>query len=239
MTSLFPISPKRSALPIRQSGFTLVELLTVIAVVAILGAILLPAVRKAIEKSHMTTGISNARQLATATQLYAADNNGIINGMGPTYVKDGGDIDKQWDERAKPYLGVEPTDLINPSHPDEIWDLNGHMGWAMNVDFTPRATEKFNSQGVKERKINVFRTFGEIQSVDDVIFAVDGYRIFSEKSGQIPGFVFPETIKASLPIEERIFFPYDGKTIVLYLDWHIDMLDSPIDVDLIDRPITR
>lgn len=61
------------------SRFTLIELLIVIALIAILAALLLPALNKAREAGKSTKCLANLKQIAAASSSYADDNNGSIN----------------------------------------------------------------------------------------------------------------------------------------------------------------
>lgn len=62
---------------IRQAGFTLIELLIVVVVIGILAVIAIPKFANTKEKAYFATMKGDLRNLATAQEAYAADNNGV------------------------------------------------------------------------------------------------------------------------------------------------------------------
>lgn len=60
--------------PHRHAAFTLIELLTVIAIIGILAAIIIPVVGKVRESARKTQSLSNLRQIGQAVIMYAQDN---------------------------------------------------------------------------------------------------------------------------------------------------------------------
>ena len=70
----------------RSKAFTLVELLVVIAVIAILAAMLLPALSSAKAKAGSVRCQGNLRQVGLATQLYAQDHRGAVRLQSPLMI---------------------------------------------------------------------------------------------------------------------------------------------------------
>lgn len=105
-----------------KRGFTLVELIIVIAIIAMLATLALPEVEKSIERARAAACLGNLRQIGVAVNLYANDNEGrlpfINNPARPVYTDPEdlpeGETAKTMLEAFGPY-GIEERTLRCPS----------------------------------------------------------------------------------------------------------------------------
>ncbi len=191
------------------SGFTLVELLTAIAVIAVLGAILIAAMPAASRSAHRTECASNLRQLGQVFSLYAIDHSGMLPAPKDNYLNENAPsvswmtIAQEYIEARFPKVG-ERNILLCPSAQDTFPDGKARRSYGMNAAGTDGKTP--------------FR----LSSIDDPAQTLLLADTRENGAGQGDGVSRFGINNYSTTVE----FRHDGQLNALFFDGHVESIDE-------------
>jgi prepilin-type N-terminal cleavage/methylation domain-containing protein/prepilin-type processing-associated H-X9-DG protein len=149
-------------------AFTLIELLVVIAIIAILAAMLLPALARAKKRGQSAVCKSNLRQVGVALRMYADDSGGWL----PTTTH-GGSTNASWIFQLAGQLGNVDAVRICPSDPKRAERLTARAAsYTQNEFIFVDLTDPFGRVLESYRKLDVLRnpslTFTTFEIADAV-----------------------------------------------------------------------
>ena len=128
------------SIPSRRAGhaFTLIELLVVIAIIAILAAMLLPALSSAKAKAQSGSCLNNLKQWGLATQMFALDNNDLL-------PKDGSPNGTSVNEGR--YIDI-PSVLGQPTYQEMEWRTNANADIGRSIWICPSNPRRSNGNNL-------------------------------------------------------------------------------------------
>lgn len=150
---------RQNRVPKYRSGFTLIELLVVIAIIAVLAAMLLPALGRAREAANRTACINNLRQIVVAATMYAGDNDDNLP-LG-NYGGQQGCTDKAGGGSQYPALYPTSPIAISGTFPYAQRYLNDYNVWFCPSNKDPVYSDR--------------NYIGKIYSITDARVAYGGY----------------------------------------------------------------
>ncbi|HEY9248942.1 MAG TPA: prepilin-type N-terminal cleavage/methylation domain-containing protein [Rariglobus sp.] len=209
-----------------KRGFTLVELLAVIAIVSFLAAIIIPLLGSVRKTARTSQCAGNLRQLHTAAATYAAENRGLYV---PNQAVDAAGISRNWydDEAFQRKLGEVSTGVVGataltlrcPSAGDAIpskwggYGINnegntGNAAWSPGATATPRRRAFYLNRVPDPAKTMAFA-----DSLDWQLYraGIDKYT-FADPGDETPA-------------AQAVAFRHAGAANVVFLDGHLERLD--------------
>lgn len=209
--------------PVARRAFTLIELLTVIATIAILAGILIPVVGRVRESARTSQCTSNLRQIGMGMSLFAADNQGMLPPAAGT--PSGESTEVQWTKWLDDYLPQQGTSSTAREHPIFLCPSTNYEGLEFSdIARSYSATASIygpSASGVLGRDSRGRRLLTSIENRPRVPMVIEGKR-YQNGNGSISGLNWtaasPDTQASSEEATTYFDFRHRGRMNVLFAD---------------------
>ena len=186
----------------RKKSFTLIEFLVVIAIIAILAAMLLPALNKAREKAHSIVCVNNLKQVGTAMAMYAGD----YSDFGPPAIWGNS---QYWNRLISPYLGLPNAYHSAPKYKTSALCCPKFLGTYYALSYAPNyylvgeATNTYTYRGSK---------LSRVKNSSIKVFLIDGSGVAYMKNQYLHG------ANDGYQVKHR----HSNYANILFVDLHVD-----------------
>ena len=214
-----------------RSAFTVVELVAVIALVALWAAVLLPALAKAKPSNQSVQCRNNVRQLARAWSMYAADNNDILLSSGYVAARTNW-VAGYLDFSSNPSNWDITRDIVN----SPIWPYLGSNGPTFRCPSDPSTVMLSGQRKPRVRSYSMSHVFGSgnwlpwpfwrvYAKLSEIIVPANTFVFLDEHSDSINDGQFANAMSADRIVDFPGSFHYNGGCGIAFADNHAETHD--------------